>query len=338
MSQPLKSRGSILILALWSLSLLSIFTISIGFGARQKATLLQRLDALNTLYPLAYSGIEKAKGLLLTKADSTPQLDTLFDEVFANPDLFKEMKLGNGAFSVVYESVDRKKGTPIEIYGVVDEERKINVNTADAPTLARLFEKLGNIDKDSADEIAYGLVDWRDSDSTFQHPSYGAEDDTYGDLTDPYEAKDMPFEVIDELLLVKGVNPDIFARLAPWVTVYGQGVVNINTASAEVLEAFMPGLGDKVLTYRKGKDQEEGTADDQYFSSAAGMIATFKGAGTLNGVDEAALENLVSTGKFATISSFFTVKSKALLANGGSMAIEAVLDRTGKVYFLRTTN
>ena len=42
-------------------------------------------------------------------------------------------------------------------------------------------------------------------------------------------------ESLDELLLVNGMTKDIFERIKDYVTVWGSGMVNINTAGREVL-------------------------------------------------------------------------------------------------------
>ena len=50
---------------------------------------------------------------------------------------------------------------------------------------------------------------------------------------------------LDEILLVKGMNKEIYDKLINFVTIYGDGAVNINTASKEVLEAL--GLADSLV-------------------------------------------------------------------------------------------
>ncbi|MDB5299208.1 MAG: comEA protein, partial [Phycisphaerales bacterium] len=56
-------------------------------------------------------------------------------------------------------------------------------------------------------EVADGIVDWRDSDSTLT--GQGAESDYYQALARPYTAKNSPFESIEELYLVKGVTDEM---------------------------------------------------------------------------------------------------------------------------------
>ena len=88
--KPSKNRGSFLILSLWSLSLLAAFSVSLGYAVRQKASLLNRIASLNTLYPAAYSGIEAARGLIKVQ-DAQPSYNALSDSWSQNKALFKDI-------------------------------------------------------------------------------------------------------------------------------------------------------------------------------------------------------------------------------------------------------
>ena len=67
--------------------------------------------------------------------------------------------------------------------------------------------------RERAEEAAYCLIDWMDSDSFFGHPQYGAEAQYYESLNRPYTPANKPFEVLDEMLLVKGVTPELFEKI-----------------------------------------------------------------------------------------------------------------------------
>ena len=66
------------------------------------------------------------------------------------------------------------------------------------------------------------------------------------------------------------LNADALSRITTLCTVLGDGKVNINTASADVLAA-LPGMDQKasqmIVDFRKGPDGVEGTADDFVFAS-----------------------------------------------------------------------
>ncbi len=91
-------------------------------------------------------------------------------------------------------------------------------------------------------ELLPALLDWLDADSDTRFPN-GAEDEYYTRLEEPYRAADGPFADVSELRLVRGMTPEIYARLAPHVCVLGHSVpLNINTAPAEVLMSLGPGI------------------------------------------------------------------------------------------------
>ncbi|MEY4387254.1 MAG: hypothetical protein RLY20_2537 [Verrucomicrobiota bacterium] len=84
-------------------------------------------------------------------------------------------------------------------FGLVDESSKLNLNTATATMLQSLPRM--------TPQLAAAIIDWRDSNSTVSEN--GAEDETYQRLTPPYRCKNAPFESIDELRLVYGMDSEI---------------------------------------------------------------------------------------------------------------------------------
>ena len=155
--------------------------------------------------------------------------------------------------------------------GLVDEDRKINLNKAPPDVLRRLLAAAGAVEADQ-DVIVDSIADWRDKDH--EKGPYGAESFYYLGLDPAYECKDGPFESIEELLFVRGMTPELFSVISPSVTVHGSGRVNLNTAGPDVLRAL--GLSEQgvqgILFYQAGEDNQPGTPDDRALSaiSAAG--------------------------------------------------------------------
>ena len=86
------------------------------------------------------------------------------------------------------------------------------------------------------------LADWIDADDVPQ-PNDGAEDSYYLSLQPPYRAANQPLTDVAELALVRGFDPAVRARLAPFVTALPLfTAVNVNTAPPEVLAAIVDGL------------------------------------------------------------------------------------------------
>jgi general secretion pathway protein K len=68
-------------------------------------------------------------------------------------------------------------------------------------------------------------------------------DDYYLKSDPPYRAPHRPMVSVSEFRLLKGVTPELFAALAPYITVLPEGTpVNINNAPAPVLMSLSPTL------------------------------------------------------------------------------------------------
>ena len=87
------------------------------------------------------------------------------------------------------------------------------------------------------------ILDWIDEDSETRYPN-GAEDEYYTGLDSPYRTANGPFATVRELLLVRGITPEVFEKLEPYICVLPKTTpININTAEAEVLMAIHPMIG-----------------------------------------------------------------------------------------------
>lgn len=328
------NRSSILIVSLWVVTILSTFAVSAGYQVRQKITLSDRLDNRGWLNGLAELGV--AEGIAKLKQDKVENgFDTFFDLGTNEVHRFGNIEGPAGSSVSVSYLESGLDGTRQWHYGLVDEERKLNLNTADAETLSRLLQ-IFEVKEDEANEIGYAITDWRDADSFLSHPSYGAEDDYYEDLKLSYGAKDQSFEVLQELLLVRGITPEIYDRIKNYVTVFGSGSVNINTASGPVLMALglSEDLAKKILDYLSGPDRMDGTADDAYIASTGNITANLSSALQLTGSELALISNLVAAGKLGVASSYFTIHSRAMLKQREiEIDIESIIDRNGKVAY-----
>ena len=106
--------------------------------------------------------------------------------------------------------------------------------------LLLLFQNIKDLDPAAAQPLAVAIIDWID---TNQIPggAGGAEDPDYQSLPLPYRAANQPMASPTELLAIKGMTPEIYRRIAPFVCtlplVGGKTAtkINVNTASAEVL-------------------------------------------------------------------------------------------------------
>ena len=84
--------------------------------------------------------------------------------------------------------------------------------------------------------ITEALVDWLDADS--RPRDFGAEDQHYYGMTPSYRAANRPLLSVSELRLVANMTPEIFNAVAPYLTVWGDGTINVHTAPAPVLRTL----------------------------------------------------------------------------------------------------
>lgn len=238
-----------------------------GFALGLTDRLMQKLQASYA----ASAGVQEAIRLL--KQDNTTAVDGLGD-VWRDPSGgLVNRRFGQSVYTV---AIPDPTASQAAANGLLDEDRKINLNTVTPEIMRRLIHRVAVMRDVEAATIADSVVDWRDEDD--QPLKNGAENFTYITQTPGFPCKNAPFDNVEELLLIRGMNPEVFRRLRPYVTVYGSGKVNINTADPVVLWAL--GLSDQgtdaILSYRAGEDNIPGTADDRLLSSSASIAPELK--------------------------------------------------------------
>lgn len=117
---------------------------------------------------------------------------------------------------------------------------EVGQGQASAADIAAFQRLLARLELPAA--LADALVDWLDADSQ-QTGADGAEEAYYLALSEPYYPANRSLVDLAELLLVRGFDQASVDKLAAWVCVLPTPTpVNVNTASAEVLSAMIPGL------------------------------------------------------------------------------------------------
>jgi general secretion pathway protein K len=330
------TRGSILILAIWALCFLSTFTVILGYQVRQKISLVRRLEERERLSLIADAAVKKAISKL--KEEEKKSYVCLNDAISNNTAEFKEISINAGTFSILYDCQDEPYGCLGTRYGFTDEESKLNINKADSASLESFFKSGLGLNEIEAQELAASIVDWRDADSALSLPLGSAEDSYYRNLQYPYEAKDADFEVIDELLLVKGVSAEIFSKLRRYVTIYGNGKININTAPRVILlsTGLNEDMVEKVLLFRSGEDGIMGSPDDNIFEEPANIVPKISQHLRLSD-SEIARITAIAERYFTTGSDYFMARCIAKL-NNSSQAQELIIvvDRAGMILYWRS--
>ncbi len=222
-SRP-RERGVALLLAILVVAVLTVIVLPFLYDGRVERAVAANLYTGLQASHLARSGVVFAEALLRDDTQTSNAYDGL-DETWAK---FNNVPIaaGGGTVAIVVE----------------DETGKLNVNRLvgdngepDAQWRSFLDRLLVMRGQDPA--LVEPLIDWIDPDD---RPTGfgGAEASYYLGLTPPYRPANRRLMTIAELRLVKGWEPKVVEAMAPFLTVYGGGQVNFNTAPREVLIAL----------------------------------------------------------------------------------------------------
>lgn len=207
---------------------------------------------------------------------------------------------------------------------IEDEAAKLNLNSifymngqTNSENLAvysRLLEIAG-----LKKNLAHTIGDWIDANN--EPRVEGAETyDYYSLQIKPYVAKGNHLDSLEELLLIKGYSPNVYRKIASFLTIYTDGRININTAPKEVLMALSSDvtddLAERLIKYR-----------NKYIFKNTAQIRNVPGFETIG---------FGLQGKITVKSHVYRIFSMATVENG-SKEVEAVIDisNTTKIPYWR---
>jgi len=303
-------RGSILIIVLWSLFILSALALAISGYVRAEMSVAGKLSLDARTYYLARAGAER--GIAEVRNAPAKEYDAPGDGWGNNDASFKDVQLGGGAYSVTGLSAAVKDAAAVK-YGLSDEERKINVNTAPINILQNFFEIAGGLGAEEAKSVAASIVNWRGpADKALKE---GAGAFYYQTLDRPYKCKNAALEVPEELLLIKGITTNLFDKIRDRVTIFGNGAVNINTADETVLRSI--GMSEE-LAGKIARFREENVFDD-----ASKIAALLKEKESISDAETGKINSLIAA-------SLLSVKSD----NFGGVADGKIGAASSKIAFI----
>ncbi len=242
-------RGSILIMVLWVIALLTMIAGYFSMEARLRGNM--GYSAWNLLR----SRIEVESILNLASLYVAPV------DQKENEDKDQFLVADGSRYKV---DID---GRQVE-FRLEDERGKVDINKVSQEVLEKILDAvLQDQGKDTATHLADAIMDWRDNDDD-RRPG-GAEKDYYQSLSPAYKPSNSKFLLLEQLLLVKGMDPKIFWGPLDWegpgskkegpiwkggiqdlFTVYNQkGIVLKAAAPAPLLEI----LDEKDLSDAGGK-------------------------------------------------------------------------------------
>ena len=248
-------RGSALLAVLWLSAALAAIGISVATTVRSETDRVSTdSDGLRASY-LAMGAVERAiQWMVWGPGYRKPDGSAMFWDV-NQPRM--NMAFPSGA----------------AVVEVIPESAKLNINSAAPDDLFRVVLAVTG-DEASARQIADGILDWRQPGD-----GAGAFDQYYFSIRPTFRARHASFQEIEELLLVRGMTPELFygnytadadgrlyARgglrdcLSPWGSA---GPFDANTASPALMEAMgvapadvaniVCAAPDAILSFRLGR-------------------------------------------------------------------------------------
>jgi general secretion pathway protein K len=289
--------GIAMIIVMIVILVLGILAGGFAYSMKVETKLAQNSGFEGDLEWLGRSGVELARYILVQTAGvASEPWDSLNQKWAGGPK-------GTNDILEAISLEDNELGPGMFSIKIIDLERKVNINQINEGSVMLFQQALNLAGADPGDiaGISDSFLDWIDID---ENPHLnGAESADYMARPNPgfapYTSKNGPIDDLSELLLVKGITPDVYfgpsavgavrmpgprrpsfglqgpmqsgtapVGLVDLFTPLSSGMVNLNTASAYVLQLIPgidPSLAQAIITTRAGLDGVDGTDDDMPF-------------------------------------------------------------------------
>lgn len=260
-------QGVALLLVLWIIALLTVICAEFSWTMRTETATVRNFKDGTQAYYAAEAGINRAIIELLRTAGRPAGAAQSTEEADEETEEAEQAYWEAGSRSNTFEFAGFRCEVEIE-----DENNKIGLNpllsrAKQNPVLLKtlLQENIG-LEGEARDTVADALIDWYDKDHNATGIN-GAEDEYYESLDPPYTCRDGDIPVIEELLLVKGIDEEIF---------YGPAAQpdQRSRLSAEELE--------QVLSGKPLEEEPPITTHDQEEADEAGLTGQKKNLGMVN--------------------------------------------------------
>lgn len=266
-----RREGAILIVVMWVLIVLSLLVSTMAFEMHVEANVTSYYRKRFKAQFLAQAGVEWAKMVLMKAGNLTEEMEELY------PDLYlSSLHLNRG---LPVENLRHQVGEGEFSISLIPEQGRRNINRLTEDDWREILDQ-SYVPEDLWDELIDAFLDWTDADDNHRLSGAESDDEYYED--GGYEVKNGPLDTIDELLLIKGFTPDIvyggppieeddppLTGLAQGLTTWGDGRVNVNTVTRDVLMTYPEideWMVESIMEGRAGIDGEFGTEDDGFSS------------------------------------------------------------------------
>ena len=258
--------GFALILTILIISLIVAITLQFNTSMRSDMVDAASLKEGIELTCIAKSGFSYACAVL---SEDDPAVDSLHED-WADQKLLSSNSatlFENGRFEVRIIDFSGK----IPVNSLVKEEK--------FKALLTRFLSLEEFDLGPEDvgNLVDAIKDWVDPDDEIT--KFGAENGYYQGLDRPYACKNAPLDSVEELLFVKGITKELFygtrekPGISGYLTVYGNGKININTADPLVLRSLSDQIDqemvEEMVAYRE--DEKNDLNNPAWYKNVPGM-------------------------------------------------------------------
>ena len=263
--RSMRNRRGVALLITLSVTTVLV-TAALEYNRRARYAVISSAAARNhlTMSEMASAGVQVAMAILAKdKADN--DTDTPMDD-WADPqkieEVLREFPFEDGRLSLVITDETGK----IQVNALVNYPDSRQFNEAQRSLWERFLQyyadrkelKLDLKGDSEPAAIINSLKDWLDSgDNDAITGLSGAESSYYMDRQPPYPARNAPITDLNDLLLIKGITPELYYGTAEvpgishYLTVHGMGLgegtgfsfpgrINITTAELPVLFALIP--------------------------------------------------------------------------------------------------
>jgi general secretion pathway protein K len=334
--------GIALIIVMISIFVLTMLAGGFAYSMKVETKLARNGNSEAQLQWLGRSGVEYARWVLANSMANPMQPYDSLDQPWATgsgwlgptnspiAEVQKEIHFGDGTFT----------------WEIKDLERKWNINSLLQPggqdLLQNAFMQM-SMDAGDVTPLVNSILNWMDKGTRIQ----GADSEDYQRLTPPYSTKNGPFDDLSELLLIRGISPEMYwgtssghpmtvftprenrshmptdapsfpVGLVDLYTPLSDGKININTASAAVLQLIplvTPEAAQGIVGSREGEDD------------GSGLTGPYRGLDQVRRVPEVTMEMARAIAQFGDVRSKTFQVNVTATVNSYTRYFTAILGR-----------
>ncbi len=147
------------------------------------------------------------------------------------------------------------------------DSKEGSFNNTQKEILIRLLQSLAmELEDEEIGDIVNSIKDWIDQDSEIT--------DEGGIGEESNSCRNGPLKNIEELSLIKGIEDSVYDELSKYLTIYGNGNININTANEKVLASLSHNMDSELainmIEYRNADDKND-LSNANWYKDVAGM-------------------------------------------------------------------